>query len=83
MTNYTEQELLQRIGEVRFACVELQLYLDTHPDDLDAMNDFNSYAVTLDRLCNEYTERFGPLENFGNSTHDAGSWAYQKWPRQN
>ena len=58
-------------------------YLDTHPEDLDATNDFNAYAVTLDRLCSEYTERFGPLENFGNSTHDAGSWVYQKWPWQN
>ncbi len=83
MADYTEQALLQRIGEVRFALVELQLYLDTHPEDLDATNDFNSYAVTLDRLCSEYTERFGPLENYGNSTHDAGSWVYQKWPWQN
>ncbi len=47
------------------------------------MNDFNSYAETLGRLCNEYNERFGPLENFGNCTHDAGSWVYQKWPWQN
>ena len=83
MTEYTEQALLSRIGEVRFACVELQLYLDTHPDDMDATNDFNSYAETLRRLCTEYTERFGPLENFDNSTHDAGRWVYQKWPWQN
>ena len=83
MTEYTEQALLCRIGEVRFACVELQLYLDTHPEDLDATNDFNSYAETLKRLCAEYTERFGPLENFGNSTHDAGSWVYHMWPWQN
>lgn len=83
MTEYTEQALLSRIGEVRFACVELQLYLDTHPDDMDATNDFNSYAATLQRLCAEYTDRFGPLENFGNATHDAGSWIYQKWPWQN
>jgi len=83
MTNYTEQALLQKIGEVRFALVELQLYLDTHPEDLDAANDFNGYAATLDRLSSEYAERFGPLENFGGSTHDAGSWVYQKWPWQN
>ena len=78
-----EQTLLMKIGEARFACVELQLYLDTHPEDADARSDFNSYANALDRLCAEYTQTYGPLENFGNSTHDAGSWVYQKWPWQN
>ena len=79
----TEQALLQRIAEARFACVELQLYLDTHPEDADAQSDFNSYASALKRLCAEYTQSFGPLENFGNAEHVAGSWVYQKWPWQN
>ncbi len=78
-----EQTLLKRIGEVRFALVELQLYLDTHPEDLEAQSDYNSYANTLDRLYAEYTETYGPLENFGNVPHLAGSWVYQAWPWQN
>jgi spore coat protein JB len=78
-----EQALLNKIGEVRFACVELQLYLDTHPEDLEAQNDFNSYASALEQLMAEYTETYGPLENFGNAQHIAGSWVYQKWPWQN
>ena len=82
MTERTEQALLTQIGQVRFACVELQLYLDTHPEDMEAQDDFNSYANTLERLMTEYTENFGPLENFGNSQHVAGSWVYQKWPWQ-
>ena len=83
MTDCMEQQLLSKIGEVRFACVELQLYLDTHPEDLEAQNDFNSYANALERLIAEYTETYGPLENFGNAPHVAGSWVYQKWPWQN
>lgn len=79
----SEQALLSQIAEARFACVELQLYLDTHPEDADARSDFNSYANALDRLCAEYTQTYGPLENFGNSPHVAGSWVYQKWPWQN
>ncbi|MBQ1820566.1 MAG: spore coat protein CotJB [Clostridia bacterium] len=83
MADYSEQALLAKIGEVRFALVELQLYLDTHPEDLEAQNDFNSYANALEQLCAEYTETYGPLENYGNSPHVAGSWVYQKWPWQN
>ena len=79
----TEQALLNQIAEARFACVELQLYLDTHPEDAEAQADFNSYAAMLDRLTSEYVETYGPPENFGNSLHDAGSWVYQKWPWQN
>ena len=83
MADCMEQALLNKIGEVRFACVELQLYLDTHPEDLEAQNDFNSYASALEQLMAEYTETYGPLENFGNAQHIAGSWVYQKWPWQN
>ena len=28
--------LLKKIGEARFTCVELNLYLDTHPGDMKA-----------------------------------------------
>jgi hypothetical protein len=34
-------------------------------------------------MTSEYSETYGPLQNFGNCTHDAGSWVYQKWPWQN
>ena len=82
MTEQTEQALLNRIAEARFACVELQLYLDTHPEDTDARSDFNSYAEAVERLTAEYTETYGPLQNFGCAQHVAGSWVYQKWPWQ-
>lgn len=83
MMNDPEQALLNKIGEARFACVELGLYLDTHPEDLEAKSDYNSYAAALDRMVAEYGESHGPLLNFGSCPHDAGSWVYQKWPWQN
>ena len=42
--------LLKRIGEARFTCVELNLYLDTHPDDAAARADFNTYSDKLQAL---------------------------------
>ncbi len=42
--------LLKKIGEARFTCVELNLYLDTHPDDAAARADFNSYSDKLQAL---------------------------------
>ena len=76
----TQSYLLQKIGEARFACVELQLYLDTHPDDAAAETDFNCYAEKLQRLIALYEQQYGPLMNFGESAMQNGAWVYQKWP---
>lgn len=77
-----EQSLLMKIAEARFACVELQLYLDTHPEDAVATADFNCYADALQKLIQTYEQEYGPLQNFGDSQHEAGSWVYGKWPWQ-
>lgn len=75
-----EQSLLEKIGEARFACVELRLYLDTHPDDAIAQADYLAYSLKLQQLIGRYEQQYGPLMNFGQSPTDAGSWVYQKWP---
>jgi len=36
----TQQMLLEKIQEARFACIELRIYLDTHPDDALAKADY-------------------------------------------
>lgn len=60
-----EQALLNKIGEARFACVELRLYLDTHPDDATAKADYLAYSVKLQQLIDQYEQQCGPLINFG------------------
>ncbi len=74
------QSLLCKISEYQFVCVELQLYLDTHPDDEDARADYLCYADKLEELIGEYEMQCGPLLNFGISSAPTGSWALSKWP---
>ena len=80
MDRMTEQCLRRKIQEARFVCVELQLYLDTHPDDMAAMADYNCYGEALNRLLCRYEQEFGPLLGYGQSVSDIGSWVYDKWP---
>lgn len=75
-----ERALLEKIGEARFACVELRLYLDTHPDDAMAKADYLAYSIKLQQLIERYEQQYGPLMNFGQSPTEAGSWVFQKWP---
>lgn len=74
------QTLCDRIREARFACIELQEYLDTHPDDAAAQADFYTYAEKLNQLIDLYERQYGPLLNFGSSATLEGSWVFQKWP---
>lgn len=76
----TQCELKRRIDEVQFVCVELNLYLDTHPDDDAAQKDYMSYSRELSELIRTYEETYEPLLNFGHSDSEAGSWVYSKWP---
>ena len=75
-----ERALLEKIGEARFACVDLRLYLDTHPDDAMAKADYLAYSMKLQQLIERYEQEYGPLMNFGQSPTEAGSWVFQKWP---
>lgn len=37
-------QLLKEIQAIDFVLVELNLYLDTHPNDYDAIEQFNNYS---------------------------------------
>lgn len=76
----TKCELQRRIDEVQFVCVELNLYLDTHPDDEAAQRDYMSYSRELSELIEQYERQYEPLLNFGHCGTDTGSWVYSKWP---
>lgn len=75
-----QKSLLCDISETQFVCIELQLYLDTHPEDAAALHDFMWYSQKLGYLIKEYEEKYGPLLNFGISATDTGSWVNSKWP---
>lgn len=76
----TQQALMTKISEYQFICVELQLYLDTHPDDEDARADMFTYSQKLAFLIDKYESIYGPLFNFGLSPTKTGCWVKSKWP---
>ncbi|UQD53097.1 spore coat protein CotJB [Bacillus methanolicus] len=76
-------QLLEEIQAIDFVLVELTLYLDTHPDDYQAMQQFNQYAQYSKQLKQAFEAKFGPLQQFGNSFTDAKwSWGTTPWPWQ-
>jgi spore coat protein JB len=75
--------LLEELQAIDFVLVELTLYLDTHPHDIGAINQYNSYAKQRKYIKKEFEQRFHPLEQYGHSYASAPfSWSESPWPWQ-
>ncbi len=72
---------LRKIMELDFAVLELNLYLNTHPRDESALEDFNQYIRQLRNLKQDYRGQYGPLSARCPSDYP---WQYPatKWPWQ-
>jgi len=81
MDTSDRRRLLNDIGKADFVMIELNLYLDTHPYDQQAMETLKQYAMLKNKLMKEFTEKYGPLVI---SCTDMDSrewkWATQDWP---
>jgi spore coat protein JB len=76
-------ELLQRLQEADFALVELNLYLDTHPNDEAAIAQYNHLVQQRWMLAQEFEKAYGPLMNFGHSfVRCPWNWNDTPWPWQ-
>ncbi len=67
-------ELLRAIQIADFALTEANLFLDSHPDDENALRYYAKYKARLDELMEDYVNRFGPL-----CAHQYASWDHWKW----
>lgn len=74
--------MLKRLQEMEFVAVELNLYLDTHPCDEEAINDYNCAVEVLRQMKKGYEAEFGPLFNFGwgGFSERPWQWAEGPWP---
>lgn len=72
--------LLNRISSAQFAAWELHMYLDTHPDDMQALKSYHKYEREAKELIAKYENMFGPLVSsdvFGDNRWD---WINNPWP---
>ena len=56
-----QEQLLRDIGIVDFVVTELTLYLDTHPQDRNAMEYFNHYNRMKRQMEREFSQKYFPL----------------------
>jgi spore coat protein JB len=75
--------LLCELQTADFVLVELSLFLDTHPQDMEALRQFNQFAQKRQQLAAQYELQYGPLLQFGHSfSRYPFQWVETPWPWQ-
>ncbi len=76
-----KQKLLREIQQYQFAVVEANLYLDTHPQDQEALSYFQTYQQKLLESVTEYEKKYGKIQT---DTNGKSRWAWvdDPWPWQ-
>ncbi|QRG69743.1 spore coat protein CotJB [Brevibacillus choshinensis] len=76
-------EMLKELQAVDFVLCELNLYLDTHPNDMNAIEQYNELTQQRWQMANEFEALYGPLMNFGHSFSGyPWQWNDTPWPWQ-
>ncbi|MNW37381.1 CotJB protein [compost metagenome] len=76
-------ELLEQLQAVDFVLVELNLYLDTHPDDYQAIEQYNKLTKERTQLAHQFQLLYGPLMHFGHAfSKYPWEWSKSPWPWQ-
>ena len=75
------RRLLNEIGKIDFVLKDLNLYLDTHAYDQQAIETFKHYNMMKNQMVMEYTRTYGPLV-LGSMDPDTKEWQWslQDWP---
>ena len=76
-----KEQLIRKLQAVGLMAVDLQLFLDTHPKNQEALEDYEQVTKQYEKLRAEYEYQYGPLTNFGYMTSfDHDSWVNDPWP---
>ena len=72
-------KLLMKLTACKFAQYELVLFLDTHPNCVEAMQALNMHRANAIKLKDEYECKYGPISNpKANGKH--WCWIDDPWP---
>lgn len=69
-----KRALLDEINTVSFAADELRLYLDTHPDNGEALDMMKEYLDKRGALIERFGEKYGALDGYGMIYGDEWRW---------
>ncbi len=74
-------QMLRTIQELEFTAIDLNLYLDTHPEDQQALAHYNAVTQQLQAVRAQYEQAYGPLVVAGYGLSQfPWAWIEEPWP---
>jgi len=83
VNNYADRDdLLKKLTELDFMAVDLQLFLNTHTTDTEAIALYNKVIKAADIIRAKYEKEYGPLCSFRSVSRcdNAWQWVENPWP---
>ena len=81
MNHMVKNALLNALRAEDFVVYETALFLNTHPNNIDALNYFKAHKEKASALRGEYESHFGPLTLNSSASCDKGwNWINSPWP---
>lgn len=74
------EKLLKQITILDFMAIDLHLYLNTHPNDNEALSMYNDVISNADKLRCVYEKKYGPLCSYRSAGKEGWSWMDTPWP---
>lgn len=76
--------LLNELTSLDFIAVDMGLYLNTHPDEAEAIAAYNKVIAAADAVRTKYEAEFGPLCSFRSYAENRKNWQWKNdpWPWQ-
>ena len=75
-----EQQLLTMLNQASFAVDDAVLFLDTHPDDRQALEYYQYYRKLRQQALDAYEDEFGPMSRNRVNNTNYWQWIQGKWP---
>ena len=73
--------LMYQLMQYKFALIELNLYLDTHPNDSEMIKLYNQYLNNEKQMSDKYESKYGPI-TLGSNYLNKNTWVWNDspWP---
>ena len=74
------ESMLNKLSAYQFAAWDTALFLNTHPDCVEALKARRDYVAAADAARKEYNEAFGMLTQNCPEQGDRWQWICDPWP---
>ena len=75
-----KRDIRSGLDAVSFSLLDIMMYLDTHPNDAEALSAKARYEEACARLRGSYEEKYGPLTAESSGGDDCWKWIADPWP---